>query len=298
MSTLWQPKHQVDITLMEPNRFMFQFFNYADMERVIQQGPWLFDSYSLIWSKVSDGKDSFTMHIDSIELWMQVHNLPFDFMTETMGILLGNHVGKLVKYDHDNNYGNWRRYMRLRVSFPAKEPLKNSFEFVLEDGAVIRVNFRHEKPGNFCYECGLIGHANGSCPKRFEKGFVDGQQQWGPYPRSDYVGPEGGMIENPWLHDGRNRGRRAWARAAECSNVHRVFCRVKIGRDMITRGLVFYRHIGALYDYNEWVRFNVESVSHTPDAAQPNGSGTILNSSMQIAGHTTRETQLVEGDEA
>jgi hypothetical protein len=298
MSTLWQPKHQVDITLMEPNRFMFQFFNYADVERVIQQGPWLFDSYPLIWSKVTDVKDPFTMPIDSIELWVQVHNLPFSFMTETMGILLGNHVGKLVKYDYENNYGNWRRYVRLRVSLPVKEPLKKSFEFVLEHGAAVRVNFRYEKPGNFCYECGLIGHTDGSGPKRFEKGFVEGQQQWGPYLRSDYIGPEGGVVENPWLHDGRNRGRRTWARAAECSNLHRVFGRVRIGRDAVTRGLVFYRHIGALYDSNEWVRFNVESVGQTQDAAQPVGSKTILNSSLQIADPATHEVQLVEGEEA
>jgi hypothetical protein len=106
------------------------------------------------------------------------------------------------------------------------------------------------------------------------------------------------MVENPWLHDGRNSGRRDWARAAECSNLHRVFGRVKIGRDMVTRGLVFYRHIGALLDSNEWVHFNVESVGNTPDAAQLVGSETILNNSLQIAGPTTQETLLEEGDEA
>jgi hypothetical protein len=47
------------------------------------------------------------MPLDRIELWVQVHNLIFRFMTESMGILLENLVGKLEKYDYDNNYGNW-----------------------------------------------------------------------------------------------------------------------------------------------------------------------------------------------
>jgi len=42
------------------------------------------------------------------------------------------------------------------------------------------------------------------------------------------------------------------------------------------------------------VRFNVESVCQTPDAAQPVGSGMILNSNMQIAGTGAPETQLLE----
>lgn len=104
---------------------------------------------------------------------VQVHNLPFGFMTESMGILLGNHVGKLEKYDFENNYGNWRRYMRLRVAMKVQEPLVKCFQFILEDRQPITVNFRYEKPGNLCYVCGLIGHTEAACSKRFERGFVE-----------------------------------------------------------------------------------------------------------------------------
>ena len=86
---------------MDHNRFMFQFFSYVDMEQIVQQGPWMFDNFRLIWSKVLAGKDPYAMPLDTIELWVQVHNLPFGFMTELMGILLGNHVGKLEKYDFE-----------------------------------------------------------------------------------------------------------------------------------------------------------------------------------------------------
>jgi len=54
--------------------------------------------------------------------------------------------------------------------------------------------------------CGLISHTDGYCPKSFETSFVEGDKQWGPYLRSDYKGPNGGISENPLLHDSRRRG--------------------------------------------------------------------------------------------
>jgi len=58
MTSLWKPKNQVDISLMDPNRFMLQLFNYVDMERIVQQGPWIFDNFLLVCSKVSMGEIS------------------------------------------------------------------------------------------------------------------------------------------------------------------------------------------------------------------------------------------------
>ncbi|PNX81822.1 cysteine desulfurase mitochondrial-like [Trifolium pratense] len=66
------------------------------------------------------------MPMDSIEIWCQVHHLPFGFMSEPMGRLVGNHIGKYVKYDDLNNCGSWRKYMRIPVAININEPLKKS----------------------------------------------------------------------------------------------------------------------------------------------------------------------------
>ena len=116
LSHLWQPEKKMDAALTENNRFLFQFFDQGDMERVLQTGPWHFDSYPMLLRKLHFGENPLTMPIDTMDIWVQVHNLPFGFMNEPMGSLLGNHVGKLLKYDFNNNFGPWRKYMRLRVS--------------------------------------------------------------------------------------------------------------------------------------------------------------------------------------
>ncbi|MCI02793.1 hypothetical protein A2U01_0023827 [Trifolium medium] len=86
------------------------------MERIYQGGPWLFENHMLILRKVQFGEDPAKMPMDSTEIWCQVHQLPFGFMSEPMGRLVGNHIGKYVKYDdlykwimeevHENSSGD------------------------------------------------------------------------------------------------------------------------------------------------------------------------------------------------
>jgi hypothetical protein len=126
MVQVWKPECKVEISRIDNNRFMFQFFHHKNMERVIRTGPWLFDNFPLVLQKVSFGDEPTTTPMDTIEMWVQAHNLPFGFMTKSMGIPLGSQVGDFVKYDADNNFGFWRRFMRLHVALNVGEPLVSS----------------------------------------------------------------------------------------------------------------------------------------------------------------------------
>jgi len=48
-----------------------------------------------------------------------------------------------------------------------------------------------------------------------------------------------------------------------------VYKKVKIRRDAITRHLVFYKHFGPLYTFDEWIRVNIERINNIRDVAQP-----------------------------
>jgi len=74
-------KNQVDISLTDPGRFMFQFFNYAYMKQIVQQGPWIFLQLPTYLGQCLGGEISLYHTLDTIELWVQVHNLPFRFLT-------------------------------------------------------------------------------------------------------------------------------------------------------------------------------------------------------------------------
>ncbi|MCI02673.1 histone-lysine N-methyltransferase ATXR2 [Trifolium medium] len=62
--------------------------------------------------------------LDTADIWVQVHQLPFGFMNEQIGLSIDSHIGGSVKYDDINNFSPWRKYMRLRVAINTQEPLK------------------------------------------------------------------------------------------------------------------------------------------------------------------------------
>lgn len=95
----------------------------------------------MLLKKPQFGENLINMPIDTMDLWIQGLHLPFGFMTESMGSLLGNHVGKLLKYDFNNNYGTLCKYMRLKVSMNATEPLKQCWEFERDCVDLVNVVF-------------------------------------------------------------------------------------------------------------------------------------------------------------
>jgi hypothetical protein len=208
----------------------------------------------------------------SIYANIYIHTYIYDligFMTESMGILLGSQVGGFVKYDADNNFGSWMRFMRLRVALKVGEPLVTSWEFEREGADAVTVLFRYEKLGHFCYVCGRLGHNDSYCPDLYEEGYVDEGKRWGPTLRAEFKGSSTEGVDNQWLHDSRKHGGMRDGMVhdgmgpVEHSFNHATFGRVKIGRDLVKKVLLFFKLVNGT-----WVSFDParclfeESVPH------------------------------------
>lgn len=79
---------------------------------------------------VAIGEDPMAIQMNTAEIWVQVHQLPFGIIDTTMGALVGSHIGGMTKYDEDNNYGPWRKYIKIRVEIVIEGPLKQ--DIILE----------------------------------------------------------------------------------------------------------------------------------------------------------------------
>ncbi|GAU39464.1 hypothetical protein TSUD_158950 [Trifolium subterraneum] len=264
LAHLWQPGKGVEIRPMEDNKFMFQFFHPLDMERIYQGGPWLYENHMLILRKVKFGEDPIMVPMESTEIWVQVHHLPFGFMCAPIGWLVGNHIGK------------------------------HSWVFERDEGEPVQVHFKYEKLGNFCFACGIIGHTQNSCNKRYETSLIESENRWGNYLKAENSITNGGATANRWLRGGRNsdRGGRGGAinagvnagidHAAINANIrlHAIHGRIKVGRDSSTRKLIFFKLMEEkLEGINTgnycWVKFDVFS-------------GKLLNVNDEGNGNSTR----------
>lgn len=144
---------------MEDNKFMVQLYSKSDLVKILDRSPWLLDTNMIILKKVPIGENPLTMSMNTMEIWAQIHQLPFWFMDDKVGALVRSHIGKMLKFDEENNYRSRRRFMMVRVEIAVEEPLQQELVIEREEGESIRLVFKYEKLGKLCFVCGTIGHS-------------------------------------------------------------------------------------------------------------------------------------------
>jgi hypothetical protein len=219
MTHLWRPMKQMMVTPIECNRFLFQFFHGRDVGRVLSDGPWNFDNFMLALRKVSPDEDPIVVPLNTMEMWIQVHNLPYGFMCKSIGELIGSYIGTFLEYDEENNWGPWRKYLRLKVALNVNVPLKKDWAIRKDGGDWVKVMFKYERLGIFCFLCGVIGHTNNFCERKFEDDYVEGARVWGNFLKSESGRVGGGATVNRWLRDGRTLAREAAINGNNSPNV-------------------------------------------------------------------------------
>ncbi|CAN1780107.1 Uncharacterized protein At4g02000 [Linum perenne] len=168
MASLWQPGRRVAIEELGNKLVLFRFNHIVDLRRVMELGPWSFDSSLLVLKEVQPGETPYTVDLTRVDFWVQVCDLPATMYTEKVGTALGNFVGRFVEYDESNLVPFDREYMRLRVSLDISKPLKREKKVRVEGGKCITCTFRYERLPNFCYICGKIGHIDRYCEVLFQ----------------------------------------------------------------------------------------------------------------------------------
>ncbi|KAK6137382.1 hypothetical protein DH2020_028854 [Rehmannia glutinosa] len=124
IASIWRPMKGVFIKDLSPNVFLFQFFHELDVSRVQANGPWTFDNLLLITRRLNVGEQPTKVDLFHSELWVQVYDMPLGFMSERIGRDIGNYIGAYLESDQHNFDGVWKQYMRIRVAFDVRSPLK------------------------------------------------------------------------------------------------------------------------------------------------------------------------------
>ncbi|KAK1568409.1 hypothetical protein Q3G72_024074 [Acer saccharum] len=82
MNSIWRVREGVDIEALEGNVFAFHFKNTADEKLVQSGGPWTFDRAIIAMEEPAGTEDIEHMKFNSVEIWVQIHNLPLLWMPE------------------------------------------------------------------------------------------------------------------------------------------------------------------------------------------------------------------------
>jgi hypothetical protein len=218
MADVWRPVKGVSIKEAKPGLFLFCFNHQFDMEEVLKNGPWMFDNQLLIMERVQLGVQIENIPLTHADFWVQIHDLPTGFMTEKVGIKLGNYIGLFTEYDKNNNSSFWRQYMRLRVKMDVCAPLKKDTKVKDRLGNLCTVKFKYERLGIFCFVCGVMGHAENRCAVRFAMESDDGSRGWSNELRAE-TRRVAGRPSSRWLVEERGGGVRGRGGSGGVNNV-------------------------------------------------------------------------------
>ncbi|KAM6586585.1 uncharacterized protein LOC115717479 [Cannabis sativa] len=168
LAALWKPGKGVYIKELDVNRFLFQFYHEIDIKRVVAGSPWYFNRKALIISRMKEESNPRCLTLNTLDVWVQLHDLKTGFMTSTVLKAVGNYVGVFVEACPKNFLGVWRDYMRIRVTIDLAKPLKRRMRIRKTGEEWIWITFKYENIPTFCFICGILGHSERFCPKLFE----------------------------------------------------------------------------------------------------------------------------------
>lgn len=144
-------------------RFSFTFYHVMDLKKVLEGGPWSFEQNMLVYKQVQEDDDPHAVALTESDIWVQIHDIPRGFISETILKSVGGFIGKYIKSDLTNFDGAWKAYVRIRVILDITKPLKRRMKIKRDGGEWSWLNFKYERLGNFCFVCGILGHTDREC---------------------------------------------------------------------------------------------------------------------------------------
>jgi hypothetical protein len=158
MKFVWAPAQTVTFHAMEGNRFLVQANCLGDLQRIIEQGPWIFRDHGMLIEKYDGSCKAPSVELNRIHAWVQIHDVPELYRKKHIITDVAEKVGEVITVDmHGGDY------VRVRVWLDVMKELRR-FVAITPKGekpVVMRVKF--EKVPRYCNVCGHIDHVNEEC---------------------------------------------------------------------------------------------------------------------------------------
>lgn len=201
LASLWKPGKGVYIKAIEANLFIFQFYHVIDLNRVIEGSPWSFNRKVLIIGRMNESMNPRCVPLDTMDLWVQVHDVQPGFMSERVMQEVGNQVGKYICSCPSNYKGVWREYMRIRVQMDITKPIRRRMKIRKSGNEWSWITFKYENIPTFCFICGIIGHSDKFCSKLFDTPENAIIRPYGAWMRAQ-LRKQNNLVGSRWLRNG------------------------------------------------------------------------------------------------
>ncbi|KAK3194243.1 hypothetical protein Dsin_025553 [Dipteronia sinensis] len=162
--TLERVNGGVEIESIEENVFTFYFSTLEDRQRILKGGPWSFDRAIILFEKSAGVGEIRDMGFKFVDFWVQIHNIPLLYLTEEIGLFLGNMIGVVHDVDLGAVVDGASHFLRIRVTIEVDQPLQRCLLVdLLDNGKITTMILRYEMLMDYCFRCDRIGHVMDEC---------------------------------------------------------------------------------------------------------------------------------------
>ena len=178
ITKIWSPSKGMDAKEIDTNLFLFQFFHWKDLERVVEGEPWFFDKNVVVLKQVlSEARPSeIAETLTHAPFWVRIYDCPLGGRKERRIKVMAESIGTFIKTD-DSCTKEWTKSIRTKILMDLREPFIDEITLEKENGQVITLPVKYERLPNICYYCGRVGHVEKDCEVKEEAG--DGGNTYG-----------------------------------------------------------------------------------------------------------------------
>ncbi|CAL1374668.1 unnamed protein product [Linum trigynum] len=186
-----KPKMQEmpNIQPLEDNTFVFDFEKKTEMEAIWSDRPCPISGTVMQLKKPSAFEDAKEVKFQTIEFWVQVHNLPEAYRSEGNISMMERMFHRVVDIDKAAIQAQiYRKFIRIFVEIDVSKSLPDGF-YIRQKQKRSWVEYKYERLYSLCYFCGRIDHTKLECEMKRncdENGLPYPQpEKWGPWTRAN-----------------------------------------------------------------------------------------------------------------
>ncbi|KAL9684769.1 hypothetical protein QQ045_022210 [Rhodiola kirilowii] len=79
------------------NMVVIKFDEEAKIDKVMEEGPWTFQNQLILIKRWELGRKPHDLDFSKAQLWIQIHNIPFEFMTDKITSGVAERIGRICK---------------------------------------------------------------------------------------------------------------------------------------------------------------------------------------------------------
>lgn len=161
---LWKLNCSLEIHSRENGYFFFKFGNKEEFERILNEGPWLFDGRLIILKPWSENIGLERDLLSSVPVWIRLPSLHLKLWSQNIVGRIASLIGIPLYMDSATASGERLAYARCFVEISSNSKLPTSVKMEIGNGEWLETPVQYEWLPPNCVKCCNFGHLESQCP--------------------------------------------------------------------------------------------------------------------------------------